>query len=494
MQYPAPSAGSRSASGVRRGGDEYQDLVVWSSALQIIRPGAMYGSLEVERNGNGNFDDVVLRAVTGRDLMRQVKWSTNETSPFDEEYLTKRRANGTSLLEKMYGSHITLTDSTSVFEITSNRHADPRHPVLGSIDGRSNFLLPDILTAAPSTAPGRSLAGWAAHVSGDLDQLLGLLRRLRLLLGRSYPHECERAALLMEGAGLRSDQQGLDLGMAVAREWVTSGRRVVLPDDVRRAIHERGLQIDPQRAVLLVQALDRDAHPEDADEQLDWVDLFAGDSPMSRRAPVDHGDWQRMQQELQAAVGRLEAAGHRALLLRGTMRQATFFLVGTSAPRTRDWSLRYSQRRMNSTAATPWDTAAARTSVEPPHEVVHDLRAGDDLVVAVCATTDGSREIIRYVRDASIPARRVLVLTPPGDAHDESLPSSGHAVSFAQQIVKGTREHLRDVPVDGLIHLFLIGPGGFAMILGNRWNALRRTIVYEHLGVGLGYEPAFDIH
>lgn len=37
------------------------------------------------------------------------------------------------------------------------------------------------------------------------------------------------------------------------------------------------------------------------------------------------------------------------------------------------------------------------------------------------------------------------------------------------------------------IHLFIAAPGGLALLLGHRWNALRSTTVYEHLGAGRGY-------
>ena len=59
------------------------------------------------------------------------------------------------------------------------------------------------------------------------------------------------------------------------------------------------------------------------------------------------------------------------------------------------------------------------------------------------------------------------------------------------------------------IHLFLATPGvrgthhadsnqgptsgAFAPLLGHRWNAMRPTIVYEHLGTGNGYAPTFLI-
>jgi hypothetical protein len=43
------------------------------------------------------------------------------------------------------------------------------------------------------------------------------------------------------------------------------------------------------------------------------------------------------------------------------------------------------------------------------------------------------------------------------------------------------------------LHLFLAMPAGLGLLLGHRWNALRPTIVYEHLGVGRGYFSTFVV-
>ena len=43
------------------------------------------------------------------------------------------------------------------------------------------------------------------------------------------------------------------------------------------------------------------------------------------------------------------------------------------------------------------------------------------------------------------------------------------------------------------IHLFQAGPMGLALLLGNRWNRLRPTTVYEDVNAQQVYEKAFVI-
>jgi hypothetical protein len=61
---------------------------------------------------------------------------------------------------------------------------------------------------------------------------------------------------------------------------------------------------------------------------LDWVDLYDGDSPATRRQPRDPASWATMSADLDSAAAHLSAQGQRDVHVRGAVRQATFFAVG----------------------------------------------------------------------------------------------------------------------------------------------------------------------
>jgi hypothetical protein len=42
------------------------------------------------------------------------------------------------------------------------------------------------------------------------------------------------------------------------------------------------------------------------------------------------------------------------------------------------------------------------------------------------------------------------------------------------------------------VHLFLAGPMGLSLLLGDRWNLVAPTTVYEDIAA-IGYEPAFTV-
>jgi hypothetical protein len=43
------------------------------------------------------------------------------------------------------------------------------------------------------------------------------------------------------------------------------------------------------------------------------------------------------------------------------------------------------------------------------------------------------------------------------------------------------------------MHLFQSGPLPLAIMIGHLWNRMPRTQIYEDLGPGAGYAPAFTI-
>jgi hypothetical protein len=99
----------------------------------------------------------------------------------------------------------------------------------------------------------------------------------------------------------------------------------------------------------------------------------------------------------------------------------------------------------------------------------------------------------QYLRNEPLSIGDMIVLTPAEGAHDQVVRGSGEAVAYAQTLRDAIRAELERNPDAEQIHLFLAGPGGLALLLGHRWNRLRPTKVYEHLGVGKGYTPAFMI-
>jgi hypothetical protein len=194
-----------------------------------------------------------------------------------------------------------------------------------------------------------------------------------------------------------------------------------------------------------------------------------------------------MDHDLTDAAATIESQGWTSTLIRGAMRQTIFFRVGTALPAVRQHTLHYLQ------GPQVWSTDAPRSPITEPRVQRTPLDQGTDLAVAVGVALDPTADVTAYVRGAGLPVDQLLTIIPADGADDQAVAGPGQAVAYAQQIRRLVRDELGRRPDAQHIHLFLAGPGGLALLLGHRWNRTRRTTVYEHLGAGRGYTPAFTV-
>jgi hypothetical protein len=473
---------------VRRFGDHYQDLIAWSAALRVIQPGSTFVQMEIEITGVGNVDDVILRSASGRHRYSQVKWAVHAADLVDHDFLTKVPKNSKSLLQKFFASWKLLrrADHPPVMELVTNRALDRSDPLLALCDGRS-----DLLTPAARDAPATSMAGlriteWANHVGSSRDELLDMLDSLVFKTALTVSSEQDRAQTLMLANGLRADSDALNRGVGTVARWVLDGRRVLTADAIDADLDRLGLRADDPRAILLVQAIARDPHPDEATIALDWVDLYDGDSAPTRRQPRAPAGWATMSRDIDRAVTQLTTAGLRNIVLRGAMRQATFFTIGARLAQVTGTTLTYVQHH------TPWPSNAQRVPIAAPETRSIPVGLGDDLAVTIGVAVDPTDAVSQWITATALPVRNLLTLLPIDGAHDQSVAGPGEAIAYAQVLRNAVRAELERASANR-VHLFLAGPGGLALLLGHRWNRVAPTAVYEDLGPGRGYVQAFIV-
>lgn len=475
-------------------GDEYQDLAAWAAAVQLILPGTRYKSVQMEMNGLGNLDDVVLRTSDpdqAGDLFQQLKWTTRESNFLDEEYMTTVPRNGVrSLLKKLYSSYVVIRDRAGQapfhMEVISNRPANPEHPLLSQIDGRTGMLVPFAANAAPGSAAGKALATWAEHLEVERNEILAMLSSLRFRAGRDLAGEREQARTLMLAAGLATSDVALNNGISAAGAWVRDGRRQVTEADVLAVVEALGLSAQPPTATLLVEDIDHDRSPEAATVRVSWVSHYSENEPTLRRVRTSPALYEQAASDLRDAADSIEAQGYRRVLIRGHMRQASAFFVGNTFPKTRGFDIEYPQ------GPTLWATNAARQNPWI-QERVTNVGQGDDLAVLVAMAAKATDDVLSFLSDQQVPALELRTFTPDEGEHDSSVAGPGQAVGIVGEVRDRVREALTTGGADRRVHLFLAGPNGLAVFLGHRWNAVTTTIVYEHRGAGAGYAPTFVI-
>jgi hypothetical protein len=319
------------------------------------------------------------------------------------------------------------------------------------------------------------------------DELLDMLTCLRFRLGRPYEAEMEAAASLMAHQGFESDEAAVRRGIDLMRELVIEGYRELSRDEVITAV--KGLELrrkGDHDATLVVQAIAADPDPGAATEALDWVRLFDGDDPRERRELGDPEAYEViMHPELRAAAERLGNAGTMKVLVRGAMRLATQFAVGTELSRTAGFDLSWVQR------GARWSTEmAAAIEVDLALEQM-DVSQGDEIAIAVAVSVDPTPDVAIYARDTRLPIESIVRVSLGEGIGPNVVRDGAHALAIAEGVLDVGRTVVRDSGATR-VHLFLACPAGLALFLGHVWNRVCPTISYEDLG-GSRYQPAFVI-
>ncbi|MGI5192147.1 SAVED domain-containing protein [Streptomyces sp. CA-288835] len=440
----------------------------------------------VEVDGVGNVDDVVLYRKEPPHTYTQVKYAADSSTPVNEDYLLKLSdKGGPSILRKLAQAWQQLTEDGTPVDLVllSNRSPDAEDPLISLRDSRTQLLVPKAAQQGPRSKKGQARRRWADGAGLSEERLLDLLKALRLDLARDVMHLHEHLQMLMLAAGLRFDEEAMHAGADWVARQVADGQRRLSLADIREAIRSLRLEAGSSRAVVSIATLKPDPMAEDADYVVDWMDRFEGDSPYVKRRPQAPATWAQLQADIEAAPYRMPP-GTTAVAVTGSLRLAPAFVVGAAFRMVTGVDLAVAQRDQL------WSSAEAYEAPLAPAVGEHALGLGPDLAVAIAVATDPTQDVLDFLREQQVPVSRLLVLRPPGGPKDNSIPDAAAASALAVGIRDLLRRACRTHPA---IHLFQAGPRGLSLLLGNRWNRLRPTTVYEDVNGQQLYEKAFVI-
>lgn len=470
---------SRSPSGVRGEGDDFQHLVTLNEALRAVR-GKGIVAVTVEAADAGNVDDIVLRDGRGSGLYTQVKHAVDGQTPVNTAYLLKpTRKGGASLLQRFRDSWRTLGggEARPSMRLVTDRDLDPEDPVFKKIDRRSGLLVPDF---ADRSLDNQRKA-WAEQLEMNEDELLALLRDLQFETGRAMRFERELAQVQLAALGLASDQRAMDSAMAFVRDWVQERDRTMNVDELHAALVDRVGRVSDPRGLLIVEAIGDNRAASQADVALRFVELYDGDDPFTRFRLHDDDDWDRMiWPQLEGAADALAGRGRHDVVIDGPMRLPMWFGAGCALR-----SVLGFQVTMNQNGQL-WSSTEFGASLELDVDVV-ELSDDRRLAVVVSVATDASQDGIANA--AAVGAGKVLVIAPKGGARNGLVQDPGTATALAEQIRDVVRSRLEPETTQILLHLAT--PAGLALLLGHRWNRMRPTTAYEHTPAG--YIRTFQI-
>lgn len=463
----------RNRSGVRGEGDDYQHIVTLNEALRAMRGNGVV-AMTVEADDAGNVDDIVLHDESGPARFTQVKHAVDAKSPVSADYLLKPTRTGSrSLLQRFRDSWQQLRNArTPEMVLVTDRDIDPNDAVFRVLDRRKGRLVPDFADKLLDA----ERAVWAEHLDTSDEELLELLGALRFETGRSMTAERELAQVQMAALGLADDQRAIDSAMAFVRGWVQERDRTLTVQEIADALTERvGRRTDP-RGLLVVEGIDDHPAADAADVAVRFVERYEGDEPYSRFELRNPADWQdTVWAELRDAAATLAGDGLHDIVVAGAMRLPMWFAAGCA--------LRGVEGFHVSTNRLGREWTSREIGAKPDLDVkVIEIGDGDDprLAVVLSIAADAAEAGLVHARSTGV-GRAVLVAPDTGPSGG-AVTDAPSGAAMAEAIRNTVRDHL--APDTTEVHLYLAAPAGLALVLGNRWNRVRPTVVYEHTHAG----------
>lgn len=468
-------------------GFDYQFLVAWHYALELLSGRDAPTLIKFEAKKSGSVDDVVVHWHDRRQYI-QVKYSVDGRSMNSSEWWLDRSGSSRSslsLLEKFWKSWILLRehDYPLVMDLFTNRSRKPDDPVMECIDGDDDRLVPRLRAGGPKSNLGIARAKWAEHLKVSEQDMFAMLERLRILDGQGSFASLERNVRYQHLAlGLSGSTKAVELGLNAVKKWGKTGRLCINRAKMKKEIDALNLQKAPPRATLRVWEIERGRLPGSSTMQLNWSDLFPG---ADRRRISDQGAWdRRMGPDLANAAAEIRRRGYREVLVEGAMRLPSWFAVGVHFPDVKGWRVSCVQRD------DVWDSSAAAEfmNLKSLKRRPTPIEQGPDLAIGLSVTTSIAREVRQYVRGERLPVKTYLDLQPAGGAGSDSLPDASAARRWAEAVRDAVRKSGAS-----RVHLFMAAPAGAAMLLGHFWNYMPETQLYAPMprGDDPAYAPAY---
>jgi hypothetical protein len=481
------------ASGARLLGDDYQHLLTWLHAAQLVHRDPEVTRVELEKHGAGNVDDLVVHRRSQPALYHQVKFTTQPGRPLTGDWFIEGPDGGASPLQRFYESFEKLTVEGTPPEMVlhTNRLPAANDAILACLDGTTELLTPKLTRAQPGSSAGKARSTWAQRLDISEEELLRMLGSLRIRAAQAGIHDLqERCRWVMDAVGLTATPDGVDKGMLAARRWVETGVREVFGETITQLIEEQQMRAAAPRATVLIQAIDHDLWPETATVALDWVDAFVGEQPSERREVASTELWmERFDPDLQNAIAQVRAQGFTRVRVDGAFRLATAIYAGFLFSDVKGFQVAVPGRSGDGT----WTGDISSDGPRRPVIVTRSdqtIGQGEELAVGLTISGDLTPAVLTHAERASLPLERLTVLSIAEPGRD-ALADPAEILGWAQ----AATDHLRALADEGWprLHVFFYGPRTAAVLLGHSWNRMPPTQLWDDLGPGRGYTPAFRL-
>ena len=411
----------------------------------------------------------------------QLKYSVDGREYDSFDWLTGSKPKGQSIMQRFHSLWEGAEPKPKITLVT-NRPRLRGDLLMEMVDGDDETVARRLERAEPGSKEGILRGRLAGHLGIPKERTVEFLRDVRFRF-RSRAELVGLAKEYMHAAGLRSDDDAVDRGIEMVRDWVKAGKRTIDMADLLSALEP--LRRQPGRAgSILVQMIDRDPEPS-ATVVLDLTRWFPGSEPRTRRLPSKPDLWNsEFRPEFRQAARTLRSLDRTRVVVKGYMRLPTWFAVGAELAKTAGFAVSSVKN------GEEW-SSVGEVSVVAAECDVAELGPGGDLAVGIALASDPSEDALRYVRGQLAGVGRYACIRPAGGAGNLAVRGAAAARGWAFV----ARDSVRRLCGCGTakVHLFMSAPDGVALLLGHLWNRMPDTQLYEDLGPGRGYSPSYRI-
>jgi SMODS-associated and fused to various effectors sensor domain len=244
---------------------------------------------------------------------------------------------------------------------------------------------------------------------------------------------------------------------------------------MRRRIKEVVARLDGYEALrLCLQTRERPPVRPDTALTLDWSHRFDG-----RMAPPEAWDERLLPAVAVVAASIRELAPDRVIEVRGLCSLPAGVALGAAFLAPTGADLRWHQSRAGQPDQV-WSLAAAREEAPIVIDTVEQDTSSADMAVLVSLSQD-VEEALRASAADEVPRFRGFVRVRGTEGVATHIATPGQAANAAYltvQAIHAARGKWRDIR---RVHLFIAGPTGFSVLLGQLLNGLGRVQTYEHI-------------
>jgi len=287
----------------------------------------------------------------------------------------------------------------------------------------------------------------------------------------------------MRAVGYRPEIDAILSAIGGLRKLIRTGARQLDAEAIRELAGELNLGAQEPRATLLIQSLLPDPWPESATVSVDWVDLFEGVDPSTRRQLRDPSGWNhRLKPDLVDAVEQLRRHRLRAVSVHGSMRLSTGTLAGFLLSDVAGFQVASLGRDGE------WSSDGAREAMAVAREVI-DIGDAEELAIALAVSQPISEDVAEFLSSIDS-VGKLIVYSPQGGPSRQAISNPEAGLGLADEISAALRQ---DTKNGRKVHLFQACPLPMSIQVGHLWNRMPPTQLYDDLGPGRGYIPTFLI-